>query len=288
MEREVIILSRYTDIMEWNRSLSTGSARDKTARLVVAGAVVGVVANAAAPRLILGYHAAEFDFDVGVSKVVLLCAGLGLFRILQTSRPIELLPAMVPAVLGAVMRSADAAWMGLAVSMIIMLLACDLSSRSRDGAAILLAVGLHGPVVSLFGLLVGGDLLAMDAKLAAAILSLWGTPVHASASSLSVDGGMDLLLVWRCGVLGNLSISLLMWYSATRFVMGGIPAKSLWAALLVVVVMVSVNALRIAGMALDADLYDYLHDGEGARLIRLFTILGIALITAFSLRRISQ
>ncbi len=224
------------------------------ARAVVAAVVIGALANAAAPHLLLAERDGGIP-DVGAGKIVPCCAALGLVRLLQAARPADLVPAMVPAAVGALLRSPDAARLGLSASMLLVLLRTS-ERRPRDGAAILLAAGLHGPLVSVAGLLLGGDLLALDARLAAAILSLSGTPVFASAASLSVAGGMDLLLVWRCGVLGNLSVALMMWYAATRFVLGRVPLRALPAAVLVAMVMIPVNALRIAGMALDVELYE--------------------------------
>lgn len=248
-------------------------------------AVLGTLGNAVAPAL-LATEQAEFP-DAGVSKVVLVCAALGLYRLLQAPHADDLLPFMLPAAIGALLRSADAAWLGLSISMLLLLSANRTTGRARDGAAILLAVGLHAPIVSVAGLLIGGELLALDTKLAAELLSMTGTPVSASAASLSVAGGMDLLLVWRCGVLSNLSVALMMWYTATRFVLGRLPARALPTAVLVATFMVAVNALRISGMALDAEMYEWLHDGSGAALLRMAALACVAGIIAFDLRRLS-
>lgn len=265
---------------------SAGDFKPSLARILIAAIVLGALVNAAAPAVLSTEQTGGLP-DVGVSKVVLCCAALGLYRLLQAPRLGELLPFMLPTAIGALLRSADAAWLGLSISMFLLLSAKRTTGRARDGAAILLAVGLHAPIVSVAGLLIGGDLLALDTKLAAALLSLSGTPVSASAASLSVAGGMDLLLVWRCGVLGNLSVALMMWYTATRFVLGGLPVRTLSAAVLVAAVMIAVNALRIAGMALDAETYEWLHDGRGASLVRLAALGFVGGIIAFDLRRLS-
>lgn len=262
-------------------------ARPSLAHICIAATVFGVLANAAAPALLVVEQDSGLP-DVGVSKIVLCCAALGLFRLLQAPHAEDLLLFMVPAAVGALLRSGDAAWLGLSISMILILTANRTTGHPRDGAAILLAVGLHAPIVSVAGLLLGGDLLALDTKLAAGLLSLSGTPVSASAASLSVAGGMDLVMVWRCGVLGNLSVALMMWYTATRFVLGCVPARALPTAALVASVMVAVNALRIAGMAFDAALYDWLHEGSGASLLRLAALACIAGLIALNLRRLSQ
>ena len=251
------------------------------ARAVAAVVIAGAVANAVTPAVMVADGEGLPDF--GVSKIVLACAGLGLWRLVQGIASPRLLPALLPAALGSLLRSPDAAWLGLALSMALLLWMAE-DRRLRDGASILLAVGLHAPIVSVAGLVAGGDLLEIDTWLAALILSLSGTPVTASATSLSVEGGMDVIMVWRCGVLGNLSVALMMWYSATRFVLGRIPPGTLIVAALVALVMVAVNALRIAGMALDPELFVWLHDGTGATLVRLFALGTIALLTALSLK----
>lgn len=258
------------------------------ARTTIAFALVGVIANALLPKMLeTGQH--QFGLpQVGVSKLVLFCAALGLIRLLQTPRPVDLIPVLVPAGLGAVLRSPDAAWLGLAISMAISLTCCDLPSRARDGAAILFAVGLHAPLVSNFGFFVGSHLLVLDAQMAAALLSLSGTPVSSSAASLSVEEGMDLILVWRCGVLGNLSIVLLTWYATTRYVLGRVPLKALKAGVLVAAIVIASNVLRISGMALSAEAYAYLHTGQGATLLRLATLSCIALIIALNLRSLER
>ncbi|MEO9575637.1 MAG: hypothetical protein ABJ263_10795 [Tateyamaria sp.] len=267
-------------------SVSAGISKPRLARIFITATVFGALANATAPALLVAEQVGGLP-DVGVSKVVLCCVALGLFRLLQAPRAEDLLPFMLPAAIGALLRSADAAWLGLSISMLLLLTANRTTGRARDGATVLLAVGLHAPIVSAAGLLIGGDLLALDTKLAAAFLSLSGTPVSASAASLSVPGGMDLLLVWRCGVLGNLSVALMMWYTATRFVLGCVPARALPTAVLVATVMVAVNALRIAGMAFDAQTYEWLHDGRGASLVRMAALACVAGIIAFDLRRLS-
>ena len=248
--------------------------------------IAAVIANGVAPSLVAGLAEAELDF--GVSKVLLLCAVLGVMRLIW-SDPLpdgtHLPFIFLPAALGCCVLSSEAAWLGLAISMVLILGISAFGPRSRDGALILLAVSLHVPIVAMAGTLFGGHLLGLDAALAAVLLGLSGAEVHAQQSSLYVPGGVALLVVWKCGVLSNLSVSLIFWYSVTRFCLGRIPARSLIYAAAIVGVVVASNAARLAAMTVSQQMYDILHSGEGASVLRLGTLLTVAALVFLNIRR---
>ncbi len=267
--------------------LSSPLPRPVPLSLGIAVAAAGAMANAVAAALSRAADTTGTP-DVGVSKIVLLCAALGLIRVLGDLRAPLTLPALLallPALAGGLGRGPDIAWTGLAVTAALLLLLPQVRGALRDGVWILLLVALHGPAVGLAGALLGGPLLTADAALAALVLSLIGAGGAATGNAITAVDGHTLLLVWKCGVLSNLSLALLIWHSGTRFLLGRLPRSALPYAVLVVAIMVLVNALRLAAMAMDPALFDLLHGGSGEQALRLGTMALVAAITALGVRR---
>ncbi len=258
-----------------------------TSGLLAVGFAVGAMLNGFATPAVQGGPVA-LGLDLGMSKLVLACIGMGLFRLWQSETMLpydQLLRAALPVLVASLMRSSDAAWLGLSMTMGLIAWQAPVGSALRNGALILVAVGLHRPLVAIVGSYMGGELLALDARVAALILSLFLSQVFSEEASLYVPGGVELVLVWRCGVLSNLSIALLLWYSATRFFLGGMSRPMLLCAALVTVGMFTSNVLRIAVMTTDQALYELLHDGAGATALRLCTLGGVACVIGIFVMR---
>lgn len=278
-----------------------GWTRPATARPAVSGELslrwaifamtVGVLLNAAAPSLLAQMRAGGPDGlsmpDIGVSKVVLACALIGLASVMTGERtritPAETIAA-APALLGVLAPSGEAAWAGLALSALLLLLTSRrLGPATRNGLWIILAAAASPPMVATMGDLAGGAMLEIDRRIAAALLAALGAELTQGGAVMAAADGAKLLLVWKCGVLGNLSVALLLWFAVIRSVAGRMPVRRVPDAALVALLVIAINSGRLALMALDQSMFDYLHEGAGAALVRFLILsaaLGVAIIGA--------
>lgn len=227
--------------------------------------------------------------DLSGSKVHLLCLLMGIFRFWQGAQKLDLgyvFVLMLPALLTTMMRSNYAAWLGLSCSMYLIATRHKMPNSMRSGALILGACGLQVVISPFVGGLYGGELLANEAQIAAWILSLFSPAITIDHTTLYIPGGYPIVLVWGCSFFANLSVILLLWYSATLFFLGRMGTSMLICGALVSFITFASNSARIAAMVYDPRLYNALHQGVGEIILRL-AVLGLvsSVIALFVLRQ---
>jgi len=250
--------------------------------------VIGGAANAIAPSFTRQFQelgpTSLLQPDFGVSKLVLACVILGVLRVFCAGgRPMATVDvlALLAGALGALSPNGTVAWAGIAVSATLLISLGRVQGSARNGVWIILLASLHRPLVITVGDLFGGEILQIDREIAAFILSLFGaTPIQAG-STLTAPDGVPLLLVWECGVLSNLSLALLVWFTAVRLTVGEMRGNWLFQPVVIVLAVIVLNGVRLGAMSYHRYFFEILHQGAGATALRIAMLcvaLGVAWI----------
>ncbi len=221
------------------------------------------------------------------SKLIPLCLALGLIALLRSGyRPLRWcdLAIALPALMMLASSSEVAAWAGLAFTTLLWVRTGGKSDAARPGLWIIAAVALRDPLMLLAGDLFGAEIIALDARLVAGLLTLMGEEPAASGAVLQTAEGHPLLLLWNCSLFGNLSLALLLWLSLSLLAAQRL-SLNLWVyGALALAAVVAVNTGRLAAMAWSLSGYDWLHQGDGAAFLRLLLYSLVITITFLGIR----
>lgn len=135
---------------------------------------------------------------------------------------------------------------------------------SRAVAILICAIALREPISRLCLTLFSSEILSFDASIAALLLELSNQQFVVENNVISQPNGYSLLILTGCSAFGNLSLSLLLWLALTLMLHQRIQTRDLLRIGLVAMIVIGLNALRLALMALGPDSYDLLHQGMGA------------------------
>lgn len=249
---------------------------------------LGAAVNATAPSLLDQVRAQQYQWfanpDLGVSKIVVICILIGIwkstFGLNVAARPLHAV-LLLPAVLGTIGISGNAAWTGLAISAAAFLVASPWPNDSRGGLWIILLGALHAPGTSLLGQVIGGSLLALDQLVTVSVLSLFDTVEPLRGNVILKTGGEAIVLVWECGVFKNITLVVLLWLTMLQLLIGPSNRVPLADAMLLVAFCIALNTVRLLLMAVDTDWFDFMHQGPGAYTFRLL-LLTAPMVMAWS------
>lgn len=159
--------------------------------------------------------------------------------------------------------SATVSWLVLAVLAGYLCRDRQLTPAQHAGAAILLLCALREPLTSAVLDVLSVPLLALDARLAALLLSAWSPGAHAQGNLILQADEVRLVVLTGCSSLVNLSYALLFWYAASRTLYRRFPRPVWYAGLAVGGTVVALNVLRLVYMANSRAGYLLLHEGVG-------------------------
>lgn len=226
------------------------------------------------------------------NKVLWVCLGISAWHLTRNASPAvggAHLAAAFPALFLVATAGGIWPWVGLSLSLCLLLLTDFAQGAARTGVLIALMAALHIIAIDILGELGGDAVLSAEASVAGFMAGLVWPDVEVHGTALQLSGGHMLVLVWGCSSLSNLGDAMLLfWALASVSVSGPIPhhltRRFVGCAILMACVAIALNTLRLALMACGPDLYTYLHSGPGAALFRLI-ILGMTAaisLTAFS------
>lgn len=135
---------------------------------------------------------------------------------------------------------------------------------SRAVTILICAVALREPVSRVCLTLFSSEILSFDASIAALMLQMFNQEFVVNNNLIVQPNGYSLLILTGCSAFGNLSLSLLLWLALTQMVHQHVRYTDLTRIILVAVLVIALNALRLALMALDPQWYELLHQGTGA------------------------
>lgn len=278
---------RATTRSEFNRLSARGLPRGLLlAAFVMTMALAGFL-RAAAPAVPLD---AAITSAFAGHKLTWICLAIAAWHLLQSQRnrlrTAELL-AIVPAAALIMSSWQSWPWLGLAMSLSLLIFAADKTdSSARVGLSIALAVSLHQGLVPMLAQLAGDDLLALDAQIAALLAGLFVSDLSLQGTTLGSASGHSVVLVWGCSSLSQIGEAMLFCWSLCSLSphANAQPRKVLVCVTLVMALTISLNTLRLALLASSPSLFDVIHDGSGATAFRLLT-LGTVLMVALGYHR---
>ncbi len=169
--------------------------------------------------------------------------------------------------------SATVSWLGLAILATITLLERKNSQRVRAGGVILLATAIREPLTNICLALFAKSILEFDANMVVYILSLFTEGFRTTGNIIEGSKSHSLIVLSGCASISNLSLALLAWTSLTLTLQGNFDRRSICCGVSLLLVIPSLNYLRLATMAFDQDHYNYFHSGMG------LTVFDMALST---------
>lgn len=226
------------------------------------------------------------------NKVLWVCLGIAVWHLLR-NHSLALrgghLAAAVPALLLAGSSGGIWPWVGLTVSLSLLMAVSPAWGAARVGILIAMVAALHNIAVDVIGELSGDILLGIEAGIAG-FLAAWVLPgLEVEGNALQMPGGHMVVLVWGCSSLSNLGDALLLFWALVSVRMSGptprvFIGRFVGCVLLLTCLTIALNALRLTLMAGDPSTFAYLHGSEGGAWFRLVTLGATALIstTAFS------
>jgi len=207
---------------------------------------------------------------------------MGAYHLTSDARCVSLrdLSFAMPALLGSVALSSTIGWIGLVVTLCLCLFG-SISGKFRSGALICVAAALHEPVIQFIGYAIGDQLLNFDQVMLSVCAPLMFAVIHFFGVATDATN-TQLLLVWGCSSLNNVSLALLLWSTILYTVVRRVPFRIWGYGLLLAAVVVTINITRLLIMSIDLEHYRLIHDDPTGNVFRLAVLASVFIITAIS------
>lgn len=215
----------------------------------------------------------------GHSFVIWLCCGLALMAFLKGKKhqanaltPIQWLFLLTVSLL-LLIPSAILSWMVCIFLCLIWRSTAGENSGPPVASLMLIAIASRDPVCQSFLNLFADQILSIDAILSGSILKLFNNPAEITANTLTQIDGHSLLILTGCSAFTNLSLALLLWFCVSLYRHTHLEVVDFFRAFLIVLLILSLNSLRLAFMAIDVVWYELLHGPQSQQLIETLTII---------------
>ncbi len=216
--------------------------------------------------------------------ILWMCLGIATYHLVGDKRSVGYLDIAfaAPALIGATALSPMMVWLGLAITLCCFVLR-GADRQFRIGVMISLAVALHEPAIDLIAYTVGDHLLNIDQMVMTAISPLI---FHAAEffGAITLQEKPQLVLVWGCSSVNNVSLALLLWSATTYTIVPRVPLRIWGFGLFLGGLVVAINIARLAMMGIDLEHYRSIHDEPTGSVFRLAVLASIFLITTLSTR----
>ena len=262
-------------------------------RNAFAALIIAVSASAASAWAVPGVLDAATALVRGLldNKVMWVCLGIALWHLLREPSPAVggcQLMAALPALSLAATAGGIWPWVGLSLSLILMLVAVPGWGAARTGLLIALVAALHEIAIDLLGELTGDAVLGAEARVVGSLASWLMPALEVEGNALQRTDEHMVVLVWGCSSLSNLGDTLLLFWAIVSLRISGLstqhPHRARFFACVVLLTgfVITLNALRLMFMARDPGTFAYLHGTEGSALFRLGTLGLTAMASVWS------
>lgn len=168
---------------------------------------------------------------------------------------------------------ATTAWIIASAAAILWRFALPHDKFSRAAAVLMIAISIREPASRLFLTLCSSEILSFDAHVAALFLRFSDSNFNVIGNLIAQENGHSLLILTGCSAFGNLSLYVLLWVAITLMLHQAFMRNDLIRVALLLMIIIGINSLRLALMALSPDLYEVLHSGMGATAHETLTLL---------------
>ncbi|EAR62022.1 hypothetical protein [Neptuniibacter caesariensis] len=146
-------------------------------------------------------------------------------------------------------------------------------ARNLIAPIMLIAIAIRDPVCQTFLNLFADQILGIDAVISGFILLLISSTAEVSANTLTQTGGHSLLILTGCSAFTNLSLALLLWLCISLYRHKSLISEDIWRALIIILMILTLNSLRLALMAINESWYELLHGPQAQQTIEITTII---------------
>jgi len=237
--------------------------------ILAALAVINAVLPAAFEHVVkLGFAAAMLN-GFGQSFIIWLSIAVAIWLWSQSRSPSHAPRAtilMMSAVLSLALTIplATTAWIVAALFALLWRFSATHDRYSRAAVVLMLALSIREPISRLLLTLCSSEILGLDATIAALFLEASGRQFDVVGNLIVQENGYSLLILTGCSAFGNLSLSLLLWAALTLMLHQHFKRADSVRVVSVMLLVIGLNSLRLALMALGPDWYNLLHEGLGA------------------------
>lgn len=262
-------------------------ARKSLSRPVLLGLfyAIGLV-NALAPDVIVAWGqksalGTALSATFNISMVMLVACGVGLRCVMAVlPRPVDRLDVLAFAVFAGLVLVPHraASWVAISGLALFELARDRRCAVSVSAASMFLAIAIAGFWARVVVQAFAPVLLAADAWMVATLLPLLGAePITRVGNVIEVGDQMSLVVILGCDSLTNVSYALLWWLAVVRVLTPAWKRSDLAFAAAVVAGVVLINSLRVAGMGLSPEAYQWIHNGRGTHVYNVGLLVGVAL-----------
>jgi hypothetical protein len=192
------------------------------------------------------------------------------------SRKLYLCAALISVTM--VLPNATLSWILCSLCCLLWFKQIDDQNNSSDileksAVLILFATSIRNPVCQLLLSLFSNEILSFDAWFSGIFLQLLTPDAIITHNLISQENGHSLLILTGCSALGNLSWAMLLWFSLTTYLHHTVTPRAYLRLICVVFLILIINGVRLSLMALDEQWYRHLHEGSGANVVEVITML---------------
>jgi hypothetical protein len=141
------------------------------------------------------------------------------------------------------------------------------------------ALAMRVPITTLTLDTVSEEFLTVDAFLVQLALMLTPLETHQIGNIIVGMDGHKLAVMTGCSSFTNVSMALLAWFAITQATCHQISRRSALAGFGVAIAVVLLNVVRLSLMSVNAELYTYIHDGDGVYAFEMSLVIATLLIT---------
>lgn len=145
------------------------------------------------------------------------------------------------------------------------------------------ALALRVPVTTLTLGTVSEEFLAVDALLVQVALTLTPLETHQVGNIIVGMDGHKLAVMTGCSSFTNVSMALLAWFAITQATCHRVNRRSALAGCGVAIAVILLNVVRLSLMAVNGELYTYIHDGDGVYMFEMSLVAATLFITFFGI-----
>ncbi|WP_415883790.1 hypothetical protein [Neptuniibacter sp. QD34_54] len=179
---------------------------------------------------------------------------------------------LIPSALLSWLVAAASAWLWLRHPM---------QEKHRIAATILFAMAIREPCCQLSLTLFANQILTFDAWFSSLFLPLFQIEAAVAGNTIVQANGFSLLVLTGCSAFTNMSLALLLWLTLSLLKHGDLERRDIKHAVILALVVLTINGLRLSAMTINHAWYSFLHDGFGATAIEIFTFI----VTLICVRR---
>lgn len=188
---------------------------------------------------------------------------------------------------GLLIPSATMSWLFLGLFAAVLSTDKTITPTQRNAAIILMVAGFREPIMTFLLQVFNAQILTLDARLTAQLLSVFHENVTAQGNMILAIDEVRLVVLTSCSSLANLSFALLFWFAINRTFSSKLTKDMLLSGVGILMSMVILNVIRLTMMASSSEQYAIIHETVGKTVFAVIMVAMVFMITAWGIRNVT-